>query len=1366
MIAKRNIGTVFNLHRVANVLAAYRSEIKTPVKIDGKEYQTFEDIGTGTNSRNHKSALVANLILDNLKEQSADALNLNEHTVAAFTILTNLNVPLENIALIMNSPMVKEYVNLYNENNSAFHGYTRKSEILNQLSKRPVFDNKGKKVYYSPDKKGSPRGVISDPGNSAFYSSENQSAIIDMIMAMENVNSEIQAISKIMAGHNGIETNPYLLEKQIKRFRSVMNNAELGQEVMIKEAMANNPDMARYLKTAEATLAHTRKVNPVYRPAMTELLTTLSQTVNNDDLSDNQIKKYTGTIAQFLNSKLLNTNYLTADSVKALTANGNPRNVFNRLSAHIQKVKNEGNLETNLLLTQGLNMKFSGKGPYISLNTRFFDDSVTPQEIKRMQSEFMELDYDLREDLITYDLLKNGWGSPFSLLPIMSQNVNNEIKNVMEADFASKESQIFEKGEIAELERIIVAKDAIGRRNNFFKFDGAGKTAGNFAKQIQRNLKAKQRLLSNQPFYYTTPKVKGGKPVLYRFNGMPKSEFDKHFSDTNKKNAHLAMQVGPNSTEIKTGSAADLDIQLITISDVKKKFDPTPLGKPAGMEYREEYWEYDSEKPMDRATYDATLEFTKYDNDARKEAMFDKYLKEKERANFIYDEQFRDTDFNDMETEELLSLYDDYAGKDAYAFSIITTPIMKALANKIAVDQQQNFKGRQQGNKDIGFFKSFLMANNIPSDHPAVAGMVRIMEVKHKEFTAEKIKYLKKVNEATDALYKEKFGFDFSRKTPLNILKRFYYTFFIDRKALYQNLYSNLVETVEHINNGKVVKEFKLKSKEEIEQLKNDDRLTDAEYNFYTMFRGVTTELAPYSTEKNNSKRRDYIPHTSMGFFESFSNRGILGLMQNSKSENEQLYDVKVFVPDPEGKGKKLVPFKDVEDIYKAISVESGNNINKIADYTKLRLKAKKLLASGKNEDGSVLQTDPMAVTSALNMGIMNRFSNSRSIKASEMPSMDLNHALSSYIHSTLFINGNKNVTGFKHMQGVIDGVLAQADAKGHKNISKYVKINWKDAYLKNKKQALLGKNTDAVVDLMTKLNLFFQLGFKASFVIGNVAAGKYHNIKNGSPKEWIVGEKRFWGTDKSLNPLDAVKRFKRTQNILKNINFLDINVYDNVSIASQSRLDNFFGDLALMPMAWSEKWIQGVQFLGMLSEEEFNRFDDDGNLKPFTEPISLQRVTELENKVKRSQGKGYQATDQRMIQQYSLGRMFMQFSRFIPTMMHDRFAKHDVDIYGKEYIGSLRMLGKTIADVQSMKPKDYVAYRKSLSPEMRARLDSGLKGLAMSGLIGAFAIETGNQLANNTYWDANYYMNFDKLKFKMVPSAVRTTENLVESIL
>ena len=1351
MVAKRNIGTVFNLHRVSNTLAAYKATINKKISVDGEgPYDVFKDEGVGQDSRNHKSALVANLILDNLNEQAADALNLNEHTVSAFTLLVNLNVPIEKVAIMMNAPMVKEYVKILNENNSAFHGYVRRGDLLKELKN------------YSSNQKTNGIDVIADATDPRFFSKENQSKVINLIMAMEEVNSEVQSISKIMAGHKGIETNPYLLQKQINSFKEVMNGNIQGGVLNIPESMTSNPDIKRYLKTAEAVLEHTKKLDPVYRPAMTKLLNQLGESINNGLLSDNQIKKYTGTIMQFLNSKALGTNYTSKEHFKNLVKPGTKENIFTRMNVHIAQLKADNKLDKNLLLTQGLNMKFSGKKPYISLNTQFFDESLSSGEMNRMRMEFEQLPLDLQHDLFDYDLLKNKWDSPFSLLSIMGHGLNDAVTYHQKVDFKEKGNTEYSRKTIAELERIIVSKDNNGKRNNFIKMNLVGKSPADFKLMLQKNPLTRSGLLENKPFYFQAKREPGKRYRLYRYSPMTAIEHNKVFADPEDQLQYLATKAVKRLVEVKSDTNDNLDIDALTIRDGKdnrpapKKKDPS-----IGKEAREEYWEYDSKDSMPRSKFDAAMEFTKYDNLKRQESLYATYVKDKEEANEIFESKFKNKSFIDMSGEHLLKLYNQYGDKNAYAYSIITTPIVKALANKVSV-QQSTITGKAQGTTDISAVKAFMVANNIPSDHPAVQGLVRTMEAHHKKFSAEKSKYVKKINEITDKLYQEKFGFMVGSSRIEDFIKRLYYTFFYDRGNLYSRLYGNLVETnVINMTDGKKIQEFKLKSPAEIK----NSNLTEAELDFYKTFTGITKELSPYSASKNGL-RTDYVPHVSMGLFESFSNRGMLGMLQNSKPDNELIYDVKLQVANPDTGEIKLISFKDIENGYRQISKQTGNNLETIKEYIKLRRKALKFMKEGVNEDGTALVHNPMGIDTALSFGAMSRFTNNRSVRATEFPSMDLNHALSSYVHSTLFVNGNKNFSGFKALQGVIDGILAFNQERGFKNINKYVKINWKDAYLKGKKQELLGKTGDKVVDLITKMNLFWQLGFKASYVLGNVAAGKYHNIKNGSPKEWLTGEKRFWGADKSVNPLEVVQRFKRAQKIMKNINFMDINVYDNVSFSSKSRLDNFFGDLALMPMTWSENWIQRVQMAGMLTEEEWGRFDDNGEYKIGEMEIPVERITMLENEVKKSQGKGYQVTDQRIVQQYSLGRLFMQFSRFIPTMFHDRFAKQDIDIYGKENIGALRAVYEMVSKVHSMNPKDYMAYRKSLSPDMRKRLDSGLKGLAMSGLIGAYALETGNRFAESTYLDANYYMNFDKLAFKLKPSAVRSTQNLIDSIL
>jgi len=1352
MVAKRNIGTVFNLHRMANTLAAYEASMNDFVTVDGEIYQTFSDGDKQTNkenptkTRNHKSALIANLILDNLNENAADTLNINEHTVSAFTLLTNLNVPIEKVAKMMNAPMVKEYVAIMNENNSSFHGYTPKSQILKNLAQRPV-KGKGGTVRYDSNSKG---GVISDPNDPNFYSKSNQSHIINMIMQIDKVNEDLQKVSKILGGHNGIETNPYLLEKQVGEFKRIMSNE--NSTIDIPQAMAENPDLNRYLKTAEATLEHTKEIDLVYRPAMTKFLQGLAAKQGLDLLTDNQIKKYTKSIARYLHSKMSGFDNISKEELAVIVDPKNPEGVFQRLSDHMAYLKMEGKLENNTLLSQGLNMKFEGKNPYISMNSNFFDMSLNPQEVKKMNKEFFELPADLQYMLFHYDLTKNGWDSPLSFLPVTDSFLNNYIVQKLNEDFKNKSDQNYNIKDLRELEEILMLRDFNGIRNNIPTFQLSG-PAHRVKEEMAKNPMFKKALLDNTPFYFKS-KDKKGVTQLVRFRGNLPDAYNKPIKNEGDRLLHLATAALKQIEKVKSRTNKQLDIDLVTIgsnpsikptfkkketaaeresrardADINEVFDEHPelkkigskeqykaflktvfpdsklthivyhgtqkffnqfskkktfsqgstvsqsaifftgsieaakelvyydttkhpahiiksliniknpliedvdtirpqtakgydlsfwekdgypidknigyntdlydqiiqkaeknkndgifllntidagrletndyvvwephqahiLGserdqigfkkfvkknpdskiefeKPIGRESREEFWEYSALDYMDRARFDAAKEFDQFQTEDSKQKAFEEYIAQKTEANKIFTERFQGKDMGSYSPEALTKMYESYGAKDAYAYAIITTPIVKALAAKISA-QQSNLTGRQKGHTDLGTIQSWLMANNIPSNHPEIQGMVRNMIKMEKQFQNEKKKYSSKINEVTNALYKDKFGFSFDSRNPIDVIKRFFYSYLYDRSMLYQTLYGNIVEENLIESEGKTISEFKLKDEKTINELRKNKQISDAEYEFYKTFRQITNELAPGSTSNGRKIRRDYIPHVSMGKFESFSKRGLLGLMQLSKNDNERLAEVQLYMNNPDTGKKELVRFKEIDTVYGVAAGKSKNDPKSIKEYLVLKNRAKKLLKQGKNEDGSDIQISDLDMDSAMSFGIMNRFSNSRSIKATEMPSMDLNHALNTYVHATLFVNGNDKFAGFKTMQGVVDGVLAFNADKGFKNASKYVKLNWKDYYLKGKRQELLGKKGDKVVDLITKINLFAQLGFKAAFVVGNVAAGKYHNIKNGSTKEWLTGEKRFWGWDAgSKNPFDIVKRFKRAQKILKTI--------------------------------------------------------------------------------------------------------------------------------------------------------------------------------------------------------------------------------------
>jgi hypothetical protein len=765
------------------------------------------------------------------------------------------------------------------------------------------------------------------------------------------------------------------------------------------------------------------------------------------------------------------------------------------------------------------------------------------------------------------------------------------------------------------------------------------------------------------------------------------------------------------------------------------------------------------------------MEFDNNVSEEQREGLYRVYEAQKNQANELA-KKINKLTVSKMGNDELIKLYETYAKNDLYAYSIVTTPIVVEMANRASSEQSKITNEFENGN-DISLISSWLNNNNIGANHPATQAVVRKINENYKKFVKERGKYIKEINEVTNALYKSKFNL--SNNKFIAFGQRVFKSLFEDRGTVYQQLYGKLVETnIIRLPEGKTRKEFKFRTKEDIEADYKKGIITQEEKDFYDVFRKTTEHLGQF--DPNLKKRRDYIPHTAMNNFEMYSSRGLLGLLVNSKGQEEGLNDVKVYQTQ-NGK-RELVSFNDVKNNFNAMALSEKNDFKAIREFTALKRKARKLLKEGKNEDGTHIEYSYMQNATLMDMSPMSRFSSSRSIKAEEMPSMDLNKALVDYVHSSLFTNGNEGFEGFKKMMPLIDGLLAYNDKSGYKNAYNYAKEVIKEGFIMKKDQDLFGPTADKVINGMVKANTFYALGYKGLLIgkglyaIGNVAVGKYMNIKREGGQSWATGEKRYWGIDKGAG-IDALSRKRRVTNILNNLGYMDIDLHDDVSIETKSGLDGIFTNLALLPMAATEDWIQKVHYLGLLTEDEFEMFDAQGNYKD-GQRISQDRILQIEERVKQSHGKGYTPTDQSRIQKYSLGKAFMQFSRHIPTQIRERFAKEDVDVYGNKYIGSLRQLYGTANTIFSngMTPEKYKEYRKTLKPHEKEALDSALRGMAMMGVLGMIAsgAEAGNSISasgisNGVIADANTHFDIDRMSFKMVPPMVQSTMALTHSL-
>lgn len=1403
MVSKRNVGPVFNIHKITNMLAAYNVGLKSPIVIGSTTYENFKDNKRGNESRNQQSAILANIILDNAKWGFADSLGLDEHNISQAVMLVNLGVSLEDVGYILNSPAAKLWSQYNRNNNSMFHRPIKRSTISQKIKEDLGIS---KTAEYS---------LEVDPKNAD--KDTEQGHILALFEYLSDMNSEVQKISHIMSGHNKIHVNPLVLQKQINEFNEVVYG-DKNLTLEINDDFRSNPDMKNYRNVAEATLSEMEYLNPSFRTSTKKVLESISGKIN-EDLSVKEIESISEDLKLFISSRLLGLNNVSKAYVEDLMNPKSKTSIYSKMNEYIKPLrtafKNDQDFEKNplyaknileesILFDRALRLSLGGNVRYISANSDFVNESFNESERLAAQEEFNELPKELKDDLIIYDLVKHGWKGPQSLLPFFDKETNEAINIFANLDSNEKNKEINDSV-LEQLEKSIVLKKSKEKSNPFLKSyikDKKMKLSDQEAVKnvLMKNPEVVKSIKKGKPFYINVRR--GNESELYQLPAFTKDEISLIKMEKTKslKNQKL-LQVAKSKIEHipNNNSKIDNNIDIAMIRDtsisspyktydssnISEKLDPLveatiafqeKISKGqfnvAGYDAREDYDIdlFTKKEALTYNQYNAAMEFNKAVSDKNRKLSYDKYLKEKAIANSKALEINEDY-ISNQTTEKLLDLYVEYGEKDVYANSIIVTPIIKELANRLS-KEQSDLTGKEFNNEDVSVIQSHLMTGStIPSNHPASQGLVRMIEEQYKNFIEEKKKRVSEMNEITNRLYQEKLGYS-GGKSIMNTLKRIRDVVFSSKRNVYDKLYGNLVIREEKIDaKGKLTYDFRLKPKEEINRLYDKGLISKAEKDFYDFFKKTTKELMPKNLK--SPIKKDYIPHTSMTAFETLSNRGLLGLMLNSRGQDEALGDVKMYFENEDGK-KVLMPFSEITDRFKLVSgTDKKNSLSKVREYQKLKSKAKKLLKKGLNEDNSEVTFSPVGTETALGFGAINRFANNRSVKSTELPSMDLNKALGDYIHSTIFVNGHGSFKGMQKLQGFIDGVLAFNRENNMDNMNKHVQTIWKDYFTKGKRQtSFAGDKVDRVIVGLTRLNLFYALGYKANvntggmYAIGNILSGKYHNIKDIGGKEWIKGELKYWGLDKGFEGglKGVIQRHKRMQRILKNLNFMEINVYDEVNLEKKAGLDAIFTDLALMPMIKSEEWIQRVHMIGLLDDEYLNKFDEEGNYKNQYDTVPNDVLIELEDRVKSSHGRGYQPTDQRAVQMYSWGNMMLQFSKFIPTMVHDRFAKEDINIYGKKNIGTLRAVGKMIRNVVN-NPDGFKAYRDSLKPEEKQKLDSGLRGLSMATLLSLFNASTGSETGNALFWDTNYYWNHPKLQNKLTPSAIRSTQNLLDSM-
>ncbi len=1472
LISKNLIGSVMSLHRSYSILADNRVGFKEPIRIGDQIYTEFNnDMNTENESRTILSANIANMILDDIKHGLASKLGINTVTIKYVMPLINMGVSLNDITVIMNSNVMKKWIELNAGNSNMF---TVDSYLNNDVLHKSVTDE-------LLTDKSTKSGEI-DMNN--INSPESEYGILKLISGLSKIQNDMHKMNVVLRGHREMETNSFIAQDNLNEFENFLNNdsvnkfGENDSFLVVNDELRNSPLIQNYRKNAELLVRISQKTDIAYTPVNSNVWNDLASN-NPRFVSDENKRVLHSTMQKFMIAQSLG---LAGNSVRKhifeITSPHVPdpnkkndvnKNIFDRIAKFMaqpiddsQVTNGNTKAKTNAelaLFKKGLLVNTFGDNSmkYIALNGSLASEDITDEMRLELRRQFALLPEQLQRDLALYDLMKHGMGSRQSIFPLLPDAMQSQIQTATNASLRNVGSNVTRPITQEFMDNFVMANPdgyTVKTTNLFFPGKEGSKPVLSYSNLNSEANKSVMLAIENAldqgnevyitNYYKPTKNSKERNPIIYRISPLNSEEI-KNYREL-KTGAKTLRSLGIDPKVLLSGSAAteadmtgperarffiasslNSRVYQLTPTDekgigiqVKNQNTPkigqviasktltkrNPLFTTTVVEQRiksENY--YTNTELMNKEKFREAMQFPPNLDRARVDFLYDEYREEYTKGNLL-NSQYPKSRLEKMTNDELLYFYehgfeDDQGNqhpgigtRNKYAYGKILNNVTKEIATRAAQEQanliRETAKKQVEKNKnidpdragvnftidnnppDIGVVSSWLMTNNIPSNHPALQAAIRIAKREEKVFKSEKSKYMTKLNEVTAALYNEKFGYNpysgFRGKVrhAINKIVRF----FSDDQSPFDILYGNLIldEVIEE--DGKSIKNMRYKDHDVLAADLKAGRITKAEWDFYETTSAITKELMPSTVLSMRGSRHQYIPHVEPTIMEAYSRRGLLGVMVNLRSVDENLGDV-VLKYNGEYRSYNEIVNEYIKK-YNSADFQKNNSSKEAIEFAKLKNKAIKLLDRGVNEDGSPIRYSDIAIGSTLGDVFMNEFSGERGVRATDLPSRDLNKAFGDYIHGALFSNGNGTFGGFKKLLPLFDGIIANAKDKNHPNVAKYTEKVWRNYFLQGAKQhhtstpselRTIGVTSDGAIDYITKASLFYWLGFKGLaiggglYAVGNILAGKFTNIRDNGGKAWATGEKRFWLGNGVIDWKDPLAGLKQSMRIMKQAGYMDINIYDDLPLTKAGSLGSLLGDIALMPMAWSEKWIQGVQFLGELTQDEYDMLSKNPTAK-----LPPERMNKIESSITLSQGRGYQPTDQRMIQMYSFGRMGMQFSRWIPTTVYNQFGKEDFDIYGRKYLGLYQAFGKTVMNLMTggISLENYKRYRESLTDSEKERLDSAFRGFGLMALASG-GVALGYNQAEKLLSDINVVGDPERIFQKTTPPAVNMITRL-----
>ena len=733
---------------------------------------------------------------------------------------------------------------------------------------------------------------------------------------------------------------------------------------------------------------------------------------------------------------------------------------------------------------------------------------------------------------------------------------------------------------------------------------------------------------------------------------------------------------------------------------------------------------------------------------------------------------------------------------------------------KIKQDRKK-IKSGYKGFKDITYANLWLSPDVSTQERQEIAGMLRKIEEAETLYRRDLAKIQNKTEQAFDGLLKEKFG---GKIIPWWITKFAYQAIPYVRhfKIMNKHIFGNLMSEVETDKDGVYYRVLKMKDflNEDgtVSQSKMDNaELSQAEQDYYRMYVDTTGMFADHMYNKTGTdgqrvlkEKRDrmYIPNRAGGYLETMLARNMTATFIGFNYDST-LRGINVNGTNPLSGQNETKPLGQFINDY--MIAQKGKGLS-MSDYRmKNEIKALQRKAQGHLKTGiDAKGKTAFKVENVENLSTgenINRYLAGRSSNSEFLASYDIHTNLNKYIEKNLFAHGldskygNAKGYSFKgamELLPLIDGVIAYSSFKNNPLAKRWVKELYKDTWLFQKgKRSLVAKEgegksyADMAAEMLMKWTMFVGLALKPAVAVSNIAIGKINEYRRAGFTTMKIGEGRFWG---------EMKRSKGTRN---NKVWGITNYYGLLADSSAQTTEGLFtgpiGNFLFFFMTGSEDYIQRTAFISQLTQKQWESFTmENGEIKVIegreADFASIEKdAQQMKDNVYSVQGRGYTATDQRLMQNYFIINGLLQFKRWFPTFVMDRLGGERVDRFGKKQIGSLRMTGTFLNEMwqdgdfdlrEIMRALNYEGKRFENLPEYQQEaLKRAVRGGKATLIILAFMVLSGGfdgdddndgfmlMKAKQLLGDLFLLGNPKRLHYMAAPPMLATGKNVTDTV-